>query len=100
MTQRWYNKYVKLADRLDEFKTIELDYRDQLIKGVMDIVTKYDPNLLSFEKTFEFPLTFNRQRWYDQDPYLWLMFNTLQMADPILLKIVAEYLEEEMIKPA
>ena len=98
MYNRWYNEHEVLGHRLDDFKDMDQQQRDHLIKGVMNLVTNYDPNLLSYEKAFEFPLTFNRQRWYDQDPYLWLMFNTLQMADMELLASVTEYLENEYIE--
>ena len=93
---RWYDKHAKLGKRLDTFKEMDQKIRDHLLKGVMDMVKNYDPSLLSYEKAFDFPLTFNRRRWYDKDPYLWLMFNTLKMADDTLLRSVEDYLEKEM----
>ncbi|MCW8995409.1 MAG: hypothetical protein OQK77_06315 [Psychromonas sp.] len=96
MNNRWYDEHPALSIKLDAFKEMDPQLSDHLIKRIMSLVTDYDPNLLSCEIAFEFPLTFNRLRWYDQDPYLWLMFNTLKMADESLLKSVEMLLEKEM----
>jgi predicted PolB exonuclease-like 3'-5' exonuclease len=95
MDNRWYDQHAILSERLDDFKEMDEKRKDYLIKGVMNLVTGYDPNLLSCDKAFDFPLAFNRQRWYDQDPYLWLMFNTLKIADAKLIQSVTHYLENE-----
>ena len=95
MTNRWYNEHEILGKRLDDLQDMDQKRRDALIKGVMVLVANYDPSLLSYEKAFDFPLRLKRQRWYDQDPYLWMMFNTLQMADEALLQSVTEYFEDE-----
>lgn len=93
---RWYDKYAALNMRLEAFKEMDQKLKDRLVKGMMALVNNYDPNLLSYEKAFDFPLTVNRQRWYDQDPYLWLLFNTLKMADATLLRQIEDYLAQEM----
>ena len=86
MKNRLNDRHSALSKRLDEFQEMDQKFRDHLIKGVMGLVTNYDPHLLSYEKAFDFPMVLNRQRWYDQDPYLWLMFNTLKMADQLARK--------------
>lgn len=96
MQRRWYNKYITLSNRLTDFRDIETHQQDILVKGVMSLVTDYDPNLLTCDKACEFPLSIDRKRWYDQDPYIWLMFNTLQMADTVLINSVTSYLDTEM----
>ncbi|WP_028865321.1 hypothetical protein [Psychromonas aquimarina] len=95
---RWYDKYEVLGKRLDAFNEMDQKVMDPLLKGVMDLVKEHDPSLLCYEKTFDFPLSLYRRRWYDKDPYLWLMFNTLKEADIVLLKSVEEYLVQEMDK--
>lgn len=95
---RWYDENTRLSKRLDAFKEMDEPLKDHLIKGMMSLVTRYDPNLLSQEKAFDFPLNLNRQRWYDQDPYIWLLFNTLQIAEPALLQSIEDYLEKEMVE--
>lgn len=93
---RWYDKHATLSEKLNAFKEMEQTLKDRLMKGMMSLVMDYDPNLLSYEKAFDFPLAVNRQRWYDEDPYLWLLFNTLKMADATLLQSITIYLDEEM----
>ena len=93
---RWYDEHATLSEKLNSFKEMEQKLKDHLIKGMMNLVTDYDPDLLSYEKAFDFPLAVNRQRWYDEDPYLWLLFNTLKIADANLLQSITNYLDEEM----
>ena len=81
---------------LDAFKEMDQKTRDPILKGVMGLVQQYDPSLLSYEKSFDFSLDFNRRRWYDNDPYLWVMFNILIIADDTLLQSVEEYLGKEI----
>ena len=95
MNKRWYDQHPIIGKKLDAFEEMDATLKDHLIKGVMVIVTNYDPGLLSYEKAFEFPLSIKRDRWYDSDPYLWLMFNTLMMADEELLQSISDYLEIE-----
>ena len=93
---RWYDKYDNLKFHLDSFKEMDLELRDKLIKGVIGIIHKECPALLASENAFNFPLDLKRRRWYDKDPYLWLLFNTLKNADEKLLEIVTAYLKEEV----
>ncbi|MFC1586519.1 hypothetical protein ACFL5V_13310 [Fibrobacterota bacterium] len=90
--KRWYDKYGELAKNLDSFKEMEPKQKDPLIKGIMELIKEHQPELLAAEKAFEFPLEIKRRRWYDKDPYLWLMINTLQGASRELLKLVSDYL--------
>ena len=93
---RWYDNHSNLGKRLDAFKEINQKTRDPIIKCVMDLVQQCEPSLLSYEKAFDFPFDFNRRRWYDNDPYLWVMFNVLKIADDTLLQSVEDYLEKEI----
>jgi len=90
--ERWYDKYEELGKHLDSFKNMKEENRDPLIKGIMSIVQQQSPELLACEKAFEFPLELHRRRWYDNDPYLWLLFNTLKSANKKVLILVVDYL--------
>ena len=94
---RWYDKRPRLGKILDEFKEMNPKSRECIIKSVMCLVQQYEPSLLSYEKAFDFPFNSNRQRWYDNDPHLWLMFNILEVADTPLLQSVEDYLEKRLI---
>ena len=89
---RWYDQHPKLARLLESFKEMPRKQRDSLICGVMAIIKNYDSKLLD-KYVMEFPLNLYRRRWYDKDPYLWLMFNGLRYAERSLLKKVAFYLD-------
>jgi hypothetical protein len=94
---RWYDKYEKLGCFIDGMKDMAANQRDQLVRGIMKIIRKHNPDLLE-RFVLDFPLELSRQRWYDQDPYLWLTINGLQHAEIDLLETVTLYLEEEYTK--
>ena len=93
---RWYDKRPNLGIRLDAFKEMDPTVSKPIIKGLLDLVEQYDPSLLSYEKAFDFPFDSSRRRWYDNDPYLWLMFNVLKIADDTLLQSAEDYLGREI----
>ena len=90
--KRWDDEHTNLRDRLDALKHMDEKTRDPIIKGVMNLMQQYDPELLCSEKAVDFPLDLQKRRWYDADPYLWTMFNTLKAADDTLLQSVEAYL--------
>lgn len=96
MNNRWYDEHPEIGHKLEAFKDMDLQRKDVLIKGIMAIVRNYDPSLLTYEKAFDFPFSLKRHRWYDSDPYLWMLFNTLMMADERLLNSVTIYLMKEL----
>ncbi|HEX7511494.1 MAG TPA: hypothetical protein VF335_09355 [Chitinivibrionales bacterium] len=88
---RWYDKHETLALLLERFKAMAGERKTALIGGVMEIIKKDDPQLLD-NHVMDFPLDRNKRRWYDNDPYLWLLFNGLRYAEIHLLKKVEHYL--------
>jgi hypothetical protein len=88
---RWYDKYSELAKLLESLNKFSGVRRDELIAGVMMIIKQDTPNLLE-RYVLDFPLDIKRRRWYDNDPYLWLLFNGLQYASKPLLKKVTKFL--------
>ena len=93
---RWYDKYRELGGKLDSISGMDPGLRDPLVKGIIDLIQEHSPDLLSSEKAFKFPLETNRRRWYDSDPYLWLLFNTLKSANIDLLQLITDYMEENL----
>ena len=86
---RWYDKRPILGKRLEAFKEMNPQLRESIIEEVMYLIEQYDADLISDKQAFTFDC--NQQRWYDNDPFLWLMFNTLKLADDTLLQIVEVY---------
>ncbi len=94
--KRWYDKYPKLSKYLDSFKDMHPKSRDRLVKGVLTLISEHDPNTIMEDFVVEFPLDIYRKRWYDDDPYLWLIFNSLQNASDTLKNKVADFLEQNI----
>ena len=92
---RWYDKHKKLAGLLEQFKGMPERRKNKLVSGVMEIIKPMDPKLME-KNVLEFPLDMQRRRWYDADPYLWLLFNGLMYANAEILKKTVRYLEEKL----
>jgi hypothetical protein len=89
---RWYDKYPHLAELLEELRFARPNKRDAHISGVMGIIKLDAPNLLE-RYVLDFPLDIKRRRWYDRDPYLWLLYNGLKYANKKLLITITKYLQ-------
>jgi len=94
---RWYDKYPKLAVQLESLKREKAKQREKTAAAVLAIINDNAPDLLE-KYLLEFPLDQKRRRWYDRDPYLWLMVNGLQHAKPKLLKQVSAYFDKVPLK--
>lgn len=92
---RWYDRYRKLAKHLDGLKEIDPDMRTRIVRRILSLMRTEYPNLVSADSALEFPLDFQRRRWYDKDPYLWLVMNGLSHAPEPFLQKVAVILEQE-----
>jgi len=92
---RWYDRYTDLAKHLGDLQTLNTGPRNRLVQDIIDTIRESDPQLL---ETFvlDFPLDILRRRWYDKDPYLWLIFNGLRNAELVLIKKVEVVLKEKM----
>ncbi len=93
---RWYDKYEKLGKQIESLKEMDTGKRDGIIKGIMEIIKEQSPDLLD-DFMFEFPLKIERRRWYDNDPYLWLLINGLKNGKEQLLIKVTKYLEKNLL---
>ena len=90
---RWYDRYNELGEYLDLMAELGPETRDELVKGIMVIIKKENPDFLT-DLVLQFPLDLFRRRWYDKDPYLWLVFNGLEYADDTVVEKVINYFEE------
>ena len=90
---RWYDKNETLANYLDSLKEMPGVKKDKIIIEIMVLIKENNPTLLD-DFVGEFPLNLNRRRWYDKDPYLWLLFNGLKYANDDLLQKVISFFEE------
>jgi hypothetical protein len=91
--KRWYDSNEKLRNYIESLKSIEPVLRNKIVRDLMECVRKKNPSLLdSFVE--EYPLETRNQRWYDQDPYLWILMNGLKYADDDIIISVIDYFEE------
>lgn len=94
---RWYDRYQKLAKHLDGLKDTDPDVRTRIVRRVLSLMRTEYPDLVSADSAMEFPLDFQRRRWYDKDPYLWLVMNGLSHAPEPFLQKIAIILEQESV---
>ncbi|MGQ9616138.1 MAG: hypothetical protein ACUVWJ_07005 [Spirochaetota bacterium] len=92
--KRWYDKNPELSNFLEKLRLTETGRRENLIHGIKDIIMTYDDRLMDRHVT-DFPLTIKR-RWYDDDPYSWMVINTLKYADRRLMQKILHYLKEKL----
>ncbi len=93
--KRWYDKHKKLAALLEGLKGMRKYKRDKISTEIIDLIKTHDDTLID-NFVMEFPLEIYQRRWYDKDPYLWLIFNGLSKADKVLLKKVTACLKNHM----
>ncbi len=92
---RWYDKYEELTRSLEVLKGMDRKERGPVIKDVLAIIESDDPDIIE-NTVMDYPLDAQRRRWYDRDPYLWLMVNSLKCSEPDLVRRVAIHLEERL----
>lgn len=92
--KRWYDSH-RVGKQLDLLKSMAKKQRDPIVLIIMQIIKKYGSSFID-DAVIEFPLEPHQRRWYDEDPYLWIMFNGLQKADEKLLDEIATYLEDTL----
>jgi hypothetical protein len=92
--KRWYDKYPDLRILLDKLRELKKRKRDAIILEIKEIIKKRDECL--FDKyVFEFPLS-SRQRWYDNNPFSWLVINAMKYADEDLITDIILYLKDRL----
>jgi|GEM_PF-692915 len=86
---RWYDKHEGLANHLEALKDMPKKQLNELLKDLITFARLLNPTLFE-DHLFEYPLDPKRRRWYDEDPYLWLVVNGLRFTDDeVIAKIVA-----------
>jgi hypothetical protein len=91
---RWFDKYPDLRESIDKLEDFSKRDRDKIIRGLKDVILKYDDELID-KHSVEFPMKCAR-RWYDQDIYSWLIINSLSYVDEDLITDIILYLKEKL----
>ncbi len=90
--KRWYDANRKLRFYLESLQKVDRPLREKIVRDLMELVKEYDGVLLD-RFAEEYPLEMRKQRWYDQNPYLWILFNGLRYASDEVIDLVIEYFE-------
>jgi hypothetical protein len=90
---RWYDVYPDFSEFLERLKDIPKKDRDKIILGMKDIILDFDSELFD-RHVLEYPVNLKR-RWYDRDPYSWLVVNALKYAEKELIQNTTIYLKKE-----
>ena len=92
--ERWYDKYPELSDQFKVLSKISQKRLDAVLIGVKDIIKIYEPGLIDHSVlNFE-----DKRRWYDKDPYTWLIINALAHAKKRIIDRVIAYLKYSLKK--
>ncbi|NOZ08745.1 MAG: hypothetical protein GXO91_07725 [FCB group bacterium] len=91
---RWYDPPSKLGLHFEKMQFLREHERDAIIVGIKNIIMKHDPDLIN-RHILEFA-SFSRNRWYDADPYTWLIINSLKYAGNDIITEVIKYLEKKI----
>jgi len=87
---RWYDYDEELRNYIDGLKDMSQDERDVYIKEMLKLIKKDCSNLLEMD-VLEYSLDLKRRRWYDDDPYLWMLINSLKFADRSFLEKIKKF---------
>ena len=93
---RWYDRFPSLSRNLERLREKPDKSRTYVINNIIQIIRDKNPELLNPEHALDFPLDPKKRRWYDQDPYFWLLVNTLSKADEQIIEAVAQYFSLEI----
>ena len=92
--KRWYDANPVLRELLERLKITDNPKQEKLIGGIKDLIMSCDSELMD-RWVLEFPLT-TKRRWYDKNPYSWLVINSLKYAEKKLQRRVISYLKKEL----
>jgi hypothetical protein len=92
--KRWYDANPILRGLLEKLKITNNTKQEKIISDIKNLIMSYDSELMD-RWVLEFPLT-TKRRWYDKNPYSWLVINSLKYAEKKLLRRVMSYLKKEL----
>ncbi len=99
MKNRWYDKHEDLAKHLEALKTLPKKRLNEILKDLITFARLLHPTLFE-EHLLEYPLDMKRRRWYDDDPYLWIVVNGLRFADDEIIKKIVAFFDKQLgLKP-
>ncbi len=86
--RRWYDHIPDFGPYIDRISELDNEDREDVILAIKDMILQYDPSLMD---RYVYNFAINR-RWYDNDPFSWLVINTLKYCDQPLKSKVTRFL--------
>jgi hypothetical protein len=93
-TKRWYDDIPGLRLHFEKLRNMDVERRNRIFEGIKKLDRDFDTRLID-QHVLDFPME-PKRRWYDQDPYAWLIINSLRYASKNLLDRVIEYLDRSL----
>jgi hypothetical protein len=91
---RLYDKFLDLSQYIEKLRKLKKHKREKILIDLKDLIISHDDTL--FDKHVqEFPITV-KKRWYDKDPFSWIVVNALKYADTDLLIKLFDYFEKSL----
>jgi len=97
--RRWYDENSELARFFELIQGMQNQDRVTVVQGILTIINKANPTLIE-NFIAEYRLDLYHHRWYDSDPYLWLIYNGLALGGSSLTTRVIGYLKENLFSEA
>jgi hypothetical protein len=85
--RRWHDKDPVLRVALQKLAELPERQQEVLMMDLQRVIMKYDDRLIE-RNVSKFSI---RRRWYDKNPYTWLIINSLKYASPELREKVSEF---------
>ena len=84
---RWYDNYPELSIYIEKLKNIDKKKRDIIFVNIKNLINSEYPDLID-KYVMDFPMGLKR-RWYDKDPFSWLIINSLKYANKkFIIKVI------------
>ena len=105
LNKRWYDNFRSFAKQLERLKNVSSAQLDAVTKGIFAILEENDAthirgDFLDASCTSDFikayAIDLYHKRWYDKDPYLWLIVNSLKYASPSVVEKISLYIEHTL----
>jgi hypothetical protein len=93
---RWYDEYPGLKKHLEKIKHMDSHERKIVLQKIMSFINDSEYAHVINEKAMAFPLKPSVRRWYDRDPYLWLIVNGLKHTDKDFIDNIFNHLEQQL----
>ena len=92
---RWYDQYPELSLQFERLKELNPEDKSYIFDVLKKMLLEYNPRIID-DHIERFSMPIKKRRWYDKEPYSWIIVNALKYVDKAMIDKVVEYLEENL----